>query len=462
MSFYDEMPAEPYRIKMVEPLKITTREERKEKLRAAYYNVFNLKADDILIDLLTDSGTSAMTHTQWAALMKGDEAYAGSNSFQKLEQAVQEVLGFQYVIPTHQGRAAENILFSELITEGDVIPFNQPFDTTLAHVRVNNAEDVDCVADIAFESQSYHPFKGNIDINKLQKVIDEAGTARIPFVMLTLTNNTGGGQPVSMANIREVRETLDKYKIPLYFDAARSVENACFIKEREEGYSNKNIADILKEMFSYAEGCTFSAKKDPMVNIGGFIAINDSELYHKLLPLLILYEGFYTYGGLAGRDIEVMAESLYEMTDEYFLKERIRQVHYLGEELEKAGVPIVKPIGGHAVFVDVLKMMPHIPQSQLPADTLAVELYREKGVRSCGLGSLAFARQDARTGDTIYPKMELLRLAIPRRVYTDKHMDVVVSAFKNIMDRKEKIKGLRIVYEPPTLRHFLSRLEPLP
>jgi len=459
MSVNKDILAEPYRIKMIESIKITTREERKERIKAAYYNVFNLKSDDVYIDLLTDSGTSAMSDTQWAALIKGDEAYAGSRSFQHLQKAVEEVLGFQYVIPTHQGRAAENILFSEVIKEGDVIPFNQAFDTTAAHVRRNGAEDVDCVADVAYDSQAFHPFKGNIDIEKLIQAIEKTGVKRVPFIMLTITNNTGGGQPVSMENIREVKKTADKYNMPLFFDAARCVENAYFIKEREEGYADKNVAEILKEMFSYANGCTFSAKKDPMVNIGGFLALSDEELYRRLLPNLILYEGFSTYGGLAGRDIEVLAQSLYEMTNDYYVANRVRQVRYLGEKIEEAGVPIVKPIGGHGVFVDVMKMLPHLPQSQFPADALAVELYIEGGVRGIGLGSLVFAKKDAQTGEMIYPKTELFRLAIPRRVYTDRHMEVVALSFARIMEKKEEIRGLKIVYESPTLRHFLSRME---
>ncbi len=456
-----KIKAEPFKIKAVEPLNIIIREERDKRIKEAYYNVFNLKADDIYIDLLTDSGTSSMTDTQWSALMQGDETYAGSKSFDRLQEAVERVLGYRYVIPTHQGRAAENILFGTLLKKGDLVPFNQPFDSTAAHINVNEAETVDCVVDIAYDTQTYHPFKGNLELEKLHRVIKEVGKEKIPFVMLTLTNNSGGGQPVSMANIKETKRAASKYDIPLYFDAARCVENAYFIKQRESGYSTKTLAQIAKEMFSYADGCTFSAKKDPAVNIGGFIAVKNESLYLDLISRLVLYEGFYTYGGLAGRDLQVLAQSLYEMTNEDFMEQRIQQVNYLGESITSAGIPIVNPIGGHAVFVDAKRMLPHVPQSRLPADALAVELYREAGVRGLGLGVLAFSKQDTVTGAVTFPETELLRLAVPRRVYTDRHMDVVSEALSRVRDRKDEISGLKITYEPSRLKHFLSRLEPL-
>ncbi len=461
MFKYGKVQAEPFKIKAVEPLNVISREEREKKIKDAYYNVFNLRADDIYIDLLTDSGNSSMTDTQWAALMKGDESYAGSKSFERLQEAVECVLGYPFVVPTHQGRAAENILFSTLLKKGNVIPFNQPFDTTAAHIKVNEAEKVDCVADIAYDNQAYHPFKGNIDIKKIQRVIEDVGKEKIPFVMLTLTNNSGGGQPVSMGNIKETKQAVSKYNIPLYFDAARCVENAFFIQQREEGYTSKTLALIVKEMFSYADGCTFSAKKDPAVNIGGFIALHDESLYRELLSGVVLYEGFHTYGGLAGRDLEVLAQSLYEMTNEKFVEQRIQQVHYLGEGIANAGVSIVNPVGGHAVFIDVKKMLPHISQGHLPADALAVELYLEAGVRGLGIGTLALSKTNHVTGETIFPETELLRLAVPRRVYTNRHMDVVVEALTRIQERRDKLKGLNITFESSRLKHFLSHMEPL-
>jgi len=443
--------AEPFRIKMVERIKLPSQKERERKIKEAHYNVFGLKFEDIYIDLLTDSGTSAMSDTQWAALMVGDESYAGSKSFFRLERAVKDVLGYKYVIPTHQGRAAENILLPTLVKRGDIVPFNQPFDTTEAHIRLNGGEPVDCVADIAYQPSAIHPFKGNIDVEKLESLVKKVGVDRIPLIMITITNNTGGGQPVSMNNLKSVSEIADKYHIPFWLDAARCVENAYFIQQKEEGYQDKSISEIVKEQFSYADGCTFSAKKDPMVNIGGFIALNDEKLYYKMLPRLITYDGFSTYGGQAGRDIECLAQSLY----------RVRQVEYLGKQIDDIGVPIVKPVGGHAIFIDAKAMLPHIPQSQFPACALVNELYIEAGVRGCGLGAMVFAHKDKKTGEMIYPKTELMRIAIPRRVYTDRHMDVVAEGLRQVYNRRNKVRGLRIVYAPPVLRHFLSRLEPV-
>ncbi len=455
----DEEPAEPYRIKVIEPIRLLDREERKNRIKEAHYNVFNLKSEDVYIDLLTDSGTSAMSDTQWAAMMSGDEAYAGSGSFYRFTKAVQDVLGYRYLIPTHQGRAAENVLIGNLVKKGDIVPFNMPFDTTSNHIRVNGGQPVECALDVAYEPQQVHPFKGNVDIDKLEDLVKKVGVGRIPFVMVTITNNTGGGQPVSMENLREVRMMTSRYGIPLYLDAARCVENSYFVHRRENGYENKTLAEITLETFSYADGCTFSAKKDPMANIGGFIALNDEKTYHELLPRLVTYEGFTTYGGLAGRDLECLAQSLYEMTDERYVANRIRQVEYLGKLIESRGIKIVKPVGGHAVFVDVAAFLPHLPQSQFPADALAAELYAESGVRGVGLGALAFSRLDEETGEQVFPKLELLRLAIPRRVYTDRHMDAVADGLGRVYERRKEIRGLKIVYEPPLLRHFLARLE---
>ena len=447
--------AELYKIKVIEPIRLLSQKEREIKIEEAHYNVFNLDSEDVYIDLLTDSGTSAMSDTQWAAIMKGDESYAGSKSSKHLNKAVEEVLGFKYVIPTHQGRGAENILFGTIIKEGDRIPFNMPFDTTAGHIKVNGAQCVECAADIAYEPQTIHPFKGNIDLDKLRDAIKEV--ERIPFIMVTITNNTGGGQPVSMKNLREVKDLASQYNIPVYIDAARCVENSYFVQQREPGYKNRTIAEILLETFSYADGCTFSAKKDPMVNIGGFIALNDKEVYNKLLPRLVTYEGFTTYGGLAGRDVECLAQSLYEMTDERYVANRVKQVEYLGKKIESKGIKIVKPIGGHAIFVDAASFLPHLPQSQFPADVLACELYAESGVRGVGLGALAFSEKDA-NGEPIYPRLELFRLAVPRRVYTYRHMDVVAEGLGRVFERKEKIRGLKIIYEPALLRHFLAQM----
>jgi len=363
------------------------------------------------------------------------------------------------VIPTHQGRAAENILFGTIVKEGDIIPFNMPFDTTAQHVELNGGEVKECVSDIAYDPKVIDPFKGNVNLDKLKNVIDEVGTEKIPFIMLTITNNAGGGQPVSMSNLKGVKEIASQYNIPVYLDAARCVENAYFILQRERGYEEKSIAEIIKETFSYADGCTFSAKKDPMVNMGGFIALNDENLYRKLLPRLIAYEGFATYGGLAGRDLECLAAGLYEMINDEYVANRVRQVEYLGKLIKDMGIQIVEPVGGHAIFVDAASFFPHIPQSQFPADALTGELYLESGVRGCGLGALALARKDKRTGEMIFPKMELMRLAIPRRVYTDRHMEVVAEGLSRVYEKRDKVKGLKIIYEPPALRHFLARFE---
>ena len=451
--------AEPFRIKVIEPIKSISREERERKIKEAHYNVFNLRAEDIYIDLLTDSGTSAMSNKQWSAIMMGDESYAGARSFFRFKEAVQKVLGFKYVIPTHQGRPAESFLFKVLIKKGDIVPFNMPFDSTGAQVKDKGGTAVECVADIAYNSKTVVPFKGNIDLNKLKSVIDKEGQEKIPFIMMTITNNTGGGQPVSMANLKAVKKIADENHIPVFIDAARCAENAYFIQQDEEGYQNKSIAEIVKEQFTYANGCTMSAKKDPLVNIGGFIGLNDEELYRKILPHIVLNEGFVTYGGLAGRDLEALAQGLYEMIDDDYMAYRVRQVQYLGKQLDDMGVDIVKPVGGSAVYIDAHAFLPHLPLSQFPADALGVAIYVEAGVRGIGLGTLAFAKAGKKPGEVIYPKMELFRLAVPRRVYTDRHMDVVAEGFKQLTKKRDKIKGLKLTYEPPVLRHFLSRFK---
>jgi tyrosine phenol-lyase len=455
------MIAEPFKIKCIEPIRLISREKREQRIREASYNVFLLRSEDIYIDLLTDSGTSAMSDQQWSRIMLGDESYAGSKSFYHFEKAVQDILGFQFAIPTHQGRPAESLLFKATLKKGDVIPFNMPFDTTEAHVMANGAEPIECVADIAYEPQSIHPFKGNIDLEKLESLIKKVGVDRVPFIMLTITNNQGGGQPVSMANIKGVREIANRYHISLFIDAARCAENAYFIQQREDGYRNRNLAEIVREQLKYADACTCSAKKDPMVNIGGFVATNDDKLYKKILPQLVLNEGFITYGGMAGRDMEALAQGLYEMVDENHMAYRVSQVGYLGKRLEEIGIEIVKPVGGSSVYIDAQAFLPEMSRDYFPADALAVALYIEAGVRAVGLGTLAFGRSDKETGNKIYPRMELTRLAVPRRVYTDRHLDIVAEGFRRIYERRDTIKGLKIVSEPPTLRHFFAHLEPV-
>jgi len=454
--------AEPFRIKVVEPIKMISREERARKIEQAGYNLFRLKAEDVYIDLMTDSGTSAMSDHQWAGIMRGDESYAGCRGFDRLKAAVSDILGFSYVMPTHQGRPAENFLFQTLLKEGHVVPFNIPFDSTEAHVLVNRAKPVECVCDVAYEPKREHPFKGNIDLDKLRALIDREGSDNIPLIMITITNNTGGGQPVSMANFREVKALAGQHGIPVFFDAARCAENAYFIQKREEGYANKPVVEILKEQFSYADGCTFSCKKDALVNIGGLIATNDEALYNSIIPLMILYEGYITYGGMAGRDLEALSIGLHEMVDDDYIAYRVQQVERLGKMINDHGIQTVLPIGGHAVFIDAADFFPHIPQSQFPAEALAVELYKEAGIRGIGLGALAFMKENPETGEITYPRMELLRLAVPRRVYTDNHMNVVAEALRRVYARRDRIGGMRIVEAPPMLKHFTAVLEPLP
>ncbi|MGQ9558886.1 MAG: tryptophanase [Candidatus Oleimicrobiaceae bacterium] len=449
---------EPFKIKVVEPIKRTTREERDRLLREGGLNVFNLPAESILIDLLTDSGTSAMSDNQWAGMMLGDESYAGSRNYFHLEQTVRRIFGFKHVIPTHQGRSAENLLFSVTVSKGKVVPNNNHFDTTRANVLHNGGIPLDLVIDEGRDPHAMHPFKGNMDLAKLEQVIRTYGPENIPLCMITVTNNSGGGQPVSMENIRQTKQLLSRYGIPLFFDACRFAENCYFIKEREPGYQDRSIVAIAQEMFSYGDGCTMSAKKDGLVNIGGFLGMNDDQLCEKVSNLLILVEGFTTYGGLAGRDLEAIARGLEEVLDEDYLRFRVGQVRYLGELLDKAGVPILKPVGGHAVYVNAREFLPHIPPAQFPGQALVVALYREFGIRAVEIGSLMFAEKDPVTGEERHPPLELVRLAVPRRVYTTMHMNYVAEALISLYQRGESIKGLRLVYEAPMLRHFTARL----
>lgn len=451
--------AEPFKIKVVEPIKMTSRSQREQAIEAAGYNTFLLNSGDVYIDLLTDSGTSAMSDNQWAGMMLGDEAYAGSANFFHLETAVREIYGFRYVVPTHQGRGAENILSRIAIKPGDWVPGNMYFTTTRAHQELAGANFADVIIDEAHDSQADHPFKGNVDLNKFQELIDRVGADKIPYICVAVTVNLAGGQPVSMKNLREVSTLARKHGIKVMFDATRCVENAYFIWEREEGYQDKSIAAILKEMFSYGDGATMSGKKDCLVNIGGFLALNDTELYQKATQLVVLFEGMPSYGGLAGRDMEAMARGIYESLDFYYIQHRIEQVRYLGEMLAKAGVPIVEPVGGHAVFLDARKFLPHIPQEQFPAQMLAAQLYIESGVRSMERGIVSAGRD--KNGRHYLPKLELVRLTIPRRVYTYAHMNVVAEAVIALYERRHLIKGLEMVYEPPVLRFFTARFRPL-
>jgi len=452
-------PSEPFRIKVVEPIKRTTIEVRKKLIDEVGYNIFSLPAESIYIDLLTDSGTSAMSDKQWAAMMLGDESYAGSKNYYHFEKVIRDLTGLSHIIPTHQGRVAENLLFSSILKKGDVVPNNSHFDTTRANVEHNEGIAVDLVIDEAKDPTNLHPFKGNIDILKLEALIKETGKENIPLGMLTVTNNSGGGQPVSMQNIIETADLLHKNDIPLFLDACRFAENAFFIKEREEGYSNMSVRDIAKEMFSYADGCTMSAKKDGLVNMGGFIALNDNEIAEKITNLLILVEGFPTYGGLAGRDLEAMAVGFEEVTDEDYLSFRINQVRMLGDSLAENGIPIIQPPGGHAIYIDVLGFLPDMPRDHFPAQALTVALYIEAGVRGVEIGSLMFATKNPETGEVKYPDLELLRLAIPRRVYTNMQMNYVSESLIALHKNREKIKGLKITYEASVLRHFTARFK---
>lgn len=455
-----ELPyTEPYKIKVVESLRKSTREEREKWIKEANFNLFKLKSHQVFIDLLTDSGTSAMSDLQWAEIMKGDESYAGSKSYYKLYEVIQELLDIPYFLPTHQGRAAENVLFSTMIKDGDIVPGNSHFDTTKGHIEFRKATAIDCTIDEAFETSKYHPFKGNIDLNKLEKVFKSYPKEKIPLCIITITCNTSGGQPVSMKNIKEVSALCKKYGIKIIFDAARFAENAYFIKTREPEYKNSKIKDIVKEMFSYGDGATMSSKKDGLVNIGGFIALKDKELYDKASVYNIMFEGYLTYGGMAGRDMAALAQGLMEGTEFDYLESRIGQVKYLGDKLKEYNVPIQEPTGGHAVFVDAKKFFNHIPKEQFQAQTLAIELYKEGGVRGVEIGAI-LADRDPATRENRYPQLELLRLAIPRRVYTNNHIKYIAVCLANIFNKRQEIKtGYKIINEAPIMRHFTVELD---
>ena len=450
---------EPYKIKVVEAIKRTTLEERCGILEKAGNNPFLIKAQDIMIDLLTDSGTSAMSDNQWGALMTGDESYAGSRSFYRFKDVVDDLTGYSHIIPTHQGRAAERILFNLIGAPGKSIPNNTHFDTTRANVEHSGAEAVDLVIAEGKNPSLLHPFKGNIDTDALVEMIEKTGAENIPLVLVTITNNSGGGQPVSMANLKKVREICDSYGLMLFLDACRFAENAYFIKQRENGYEDIDIREIAREMFRLSDGCTFSAKKDGLVNMGGFIGLNDDKLATRARNLLILTEGFPTYGGLAGRDLEAMAQGLLEVTDLDYLTYRIEQVRYLGTKINETGVPIVLPTGGHAVYIDARSFLDHIPPDEFPGQALVAELYRRAGIRGVEIGTVMFGKKDPVTGKDIPAEMELVRLAIPRRVYTQGHIDYTADAIIRIAKAKEEIRGLRITYESPVLRHFTARFD---
>jgi tryptophanase len=450
---------EPFRIKSVEPIRLTTVAERQAAIEAAGHNLFNLHADDVLIDLLTDSGTGAMSAEQWAGIQRGDESYAGSPSWFRFLEAVQELFPFRHVIPTHQGRAAEKILFSVVAGPGKVVPNNTHFDTTRANVEFTGAEAVDLPIPEGRQPATIHPFKGNMDPDALEALIAERGRDAIPVVFVTVTNNSGGGQPVSLANLRAVRAVCDRYDLPLFLDACRFAENAWFIRSREAGYESTPIPDIVREMASLADGMTMSAKKDGLANIGGWLAMNDDAWARQARTLLILTEGFPTYGGLAGRDLDSIAVGLREVVDDDYLRYRIRSTEYLGEGVVAAGIPCVQPIGGHAVYLDAAALLPHIPPLEYPGQALAVTLYREGGIRGCEIGTVMFGQHPDGT-ETAAP-MELVRLAIPRRVYTQSHVDYVIEVARWVAERAGELRGFRIVEQPPALRHFTARFEPL-
>ncbi len=450
---------EPFKIKSVEPLPLLTREQRVEKLKEAGQNIFLLNAHDVTIDLLTDSGTSAMSSEQWAGLMLGDESYAGSENFLHLRETVKQIFGFDDFVPTHQGRGAEQVLFNVLVQPGQIIPSNTHFDTTRANVEARCAEARDLVIPEGLDPTNPHPFKGNLHLHNLERLLTEVVDKRVPLVMLTITNNAVGGQPVSLHNVRAAKKLVSRYGIPLFLDAARWAENCFFVQQREEGYQNKSILDIARETFSYADGFTMSAKKDGLVNIGGLLAARDPEVMRRLKDRLILTEGFPTYGGLARRDLEAMAIGLTESLNPAYLNYRIGQVRYLAERLTERGVPIVQPPGGHAVFLDAKRFAPHIPQAQFPAQAITAQLYVEGGIRSVEIGSVMFAKRDPATGEPIYPDLELVRLAIPRRVYTRSHLDYVADIIISVYQQRQQLRGLKMVYEAPALRHFTARFE---
>ncbi len=450
---------EPFRIKMVEPIKMTSREQREKIINEKGYNLFLVDAEDIIIDLLTDSGTSAMSDTQWAGMMRGDESYAGARSYHHFFDKVKEITHFKHIIPTHQGRAAERILFEILGKRGKYVPSNTHFDTTRANVEYHNAEAVDFVIAEGKDPNSLHPFKGNMDLEKLEQFIREKGAENIPVCMLTVTNNSGGGQPVSMDNIRSTKELVSRYGIPLFLDACRFAENAYFIKIREKGYQNKTCKEIAQEMFLFADGCTMSAKKDALVNIGGFLAMNDDKLALQARNVLIVTEGFPTYGGLAGRDLEAIAQGLEEVLHEDYLHYRIRTAEYMGEKLDKMGVPYLKPPGGHAIYLDAKTFAPHIPVDEFPGQSVACQLYVDGGIRSCEIGGVMFGKVDKETGKYIPPMMELVRLAFPRRVYTQSHFDYVLEVIEDVFRKRDSLRGFQITYQAKLLRHFTAQFK---
>jgi tyrosine phenol-lyase len=452
--------AEPYKIKVVEPLKMTTRTEREKALMEAGYNTFLLKSEDVYIDLLTDSGTNAMSDNQWAGMMLGDEAYAGSKNYYHLEENVQKYYGYKYLVPTHQGRGAENIISKILIRPGMFVPGNMYFTTTRLHQELAGGTFVDVIIDEAHDPANLHPFKGNVDIDKLDALVKKVGADKIPYITIGVTVNMAGGQPVSMANLREVRSYCQKHGVRVVFDATRAVENAYFIKVREKGYEKKSIAEILHEMCSYSDACTMSGKKDCLVNIGGFLALNERDVFEEARNMVVVYEGLHTYGGLAGRDMEAMARGIEESVQWDHIRARIGQVEYVGEKLNALDIPIVLPVGGHAVFLDAKAFLPHLKQIEFPAQTLAAELYLESGIRSMERGIVSAGRSKE-TGDHYYPKLELVRLTFPRRVYTQAHCDVTVEAVDEVFNRRQSIKGMKMIYEPKYLRFFQARFERL-
>ena len=452
--------AEPYKIKMVELLKMTTPAQRKKAIAAAGYNTFLLKSEDVYIDLLTDSGTSAMSDRQWAGMMLGDEAYAGSANFYHLEETVRDVYGYKYVIPTHQGRGAENILSKTLIKKGDIIPGNMYFTTTRLHQELAGGLFQDIIIDEAHDAANQHPFKGNVDLNKLDVLVKKYGAEKIPYVCVAVTVNMAGGQPIAMKNLKELRAYTKKHGIKIILDMTRIAENAYFIQQKEEGYAKKTIKAIVKEICSYTDGATMSAKKDALVNIGGFLALNDKDAYEEASNLVVVYEGLHTYGGLAGRDMEAMAIGIHESVSDAHMKARIGQVIYLGEQLKNFGIPITEPIGGHGIFLDARRFLPHLDQDKFPAQALAAELYIDSGVRSMERGVVSAGR-NPKTGKNYFPKLELVRLTIPRRVYTQAHMDVIAESVENVYVNRNKIKGLKMIYEPKYLRFFQARFTKL-
>ncbi len=450
---------EPYKMKMTEAIRPSTREQREQWIKEAHYNLFQLRAEYVTIDLLTDSGTGAMSDRQWAAVMMGDESYAGAKSYYRLKEAINTIFGMPYFLPTHQGRAAENVLFSTILKADDIVPGNSHFDTTKGHIEFRKCHAIDCTIDAAADTQLEIPFKGEIDLNKLEKVFKENPKEKIPCVVLTITNNTAGGQPVSMKNIRETSELCRRYEIPLLIDSARFAENAYFIKTREEGYADKSIKEIVKEIYSYADMMTISAKKDGVVNMGGFVAMRSEELFTRAKTFCIMNEGYVTYGGMSGRDMDALAVGLDENTEFEQLDARIRQVQLLGDLLDEYGIPYQRPAGGHAIFIDAKKVLPNLPKEQYVGQTLAIELYLEAGIRGCEIGTI-LADRDPETRENRYPRLELLRLAIPRRVYTDNHIRVIAAACRNIFSRRNEItKGYKITFEAPIMRHFTVELD---